>query len=123
MYNLLRILSLLNPTSHPFFRHVDVGRPKAVTAAEFIMKRVPGCLVTPYYGKIQDKSPDYYDQFTIILCGLDSIEARRWMNATLVGMVDKEDLSTMKPMVDGGTEGSPSFSSPPPRLAEVFLIS
>jgi ubiquitin-activating enzyme E1 C len=44
-------------------------------------------------------------QFKIIVCGLDSIEARRWINATLIGMVDPEDPESLKPLIDGGTEG------------------
>jgi ubiquitin-activating enzyme E1 C len=58
-----------------------------------------------YYGKIQDKDADYYSQFTLIICGLDSVEARRWMNATLTAMYDVDDPSTLRPMIDGGTEG------------------
>ncbi|KAL5511152.1 UBA3 [Sanghuangporus vaninii] len=87
------------------FRQKDVGKPKAIVAADFIMKRVPGVKVTPYYGKIQDKSDDYYMQFHIIICGLDSVEARRWINATLVRMVDPENPESLKPLIDGGTEG------------------
>ncbi|EAU88818.1 NEDD8 activating enzyme [Coprinopsis cinerea okayama7 len=87
------------------FRPADVGKPKAVVAAEFIMKRVPGVTVTPYFGKIQDKDEDYYMQFNLVICGLDSVEARRWMNATLVNMVDPENPESLKPMIDGGTEG------------------
>lgn len=45
-------------------------------------------------------------QFTLIVCGLDSIEARRWINATLVGMVDMENPQSMTPLIDGGTEGT-----------------
>ncbi|KZV90912.1 hypothetical protein EXIGLDRAFT_837485 [Exidia glandulosa HHB12029] len=87
------------------FRPSDVGRPKAIAAAEFIMKRVPGVTVTPYHGKIQDKGTDYYMQFTLVICGLDSVEARRWINATLVDMVDEENQDSLKPLIDGGTEG------------------
>lgn len=87
------------------FRPKDVGHPKATVAAEFIMKRVPGCKVTPYFGKIQDKDESYYMQFNIIICGLDSIEARRWINATLVNMVDENNGESLKPLIDGGTEG------------------
>jgi ubiquitin-activating enzyme E1 C len=69
------------------------------------MERVPDCTVTPYFGKIQDKDEDYYSQFSIIICGLDSVEARRWMNAMVMSMYDEEDPSTLIPIVDGGTEG------------------
>ncbi|KAL7414378.1 hypothetical protein BDY24DRAFT_361384 [Mrakia frigida] len=88
------------------FRESDVGKPKATVAAEFIMARVPGCKVTPYYGKIQDHPESFYLGFNLVITGLDSVEARRWMNATLVGMVDEDEgMETMKPMIDGGTEG------------------
>lgn len=87
------------------FRQADVGRPKAEVAAEFVQKRVKGVVITPYCGKIQDKDEDYYMQFGIVVCGLDSIEARRWINAMLVGMVDDENPDSLKPLVDGGTEG------------------
>ncbi|OCK84673.1 NEDD8-activating enzyme E1 catalytic subunit [Lepidopterella palustris CBS 459.81] len=87
------------------FRHADVGKFKAEVAARFVEKRVKGVKITPYCGKIQDKDDDYYMQFAMIVCGLDSIEARRWINATLVGMVDENDPDSMKPLIDGGTEG------------------
>ncbi|KAF8623534.1 hypothetical protein AX15_006310 [Amanita polypyramis BW_CC] len=87
------------------FRQKDVGKPKATVAAEFIIKRVRGVKVTPYFGKIQDKDEDYYMQFNLIICGLDSVEARRWINATLVNMVDPDNPESLKPLIDGGTEG------------------
>ncbi|KAH0608888.1 uncharacterized protein H6S33_001116 [Morchella sextelata] len=87
------------------FRAADVGKPKATVAAEFVMRRVKGVTITPYYGAIQDKGPDYYMQFQLVICGLDSVEARRWINATLVDMVDPENQESLKPLIDGGTEG------------------
>ena len=69
------------------------------------MERVKGVTITPYYGAIQDKEHEYYSQFRLVICGLDSVEARRWMNATLVGMVDMENPESLIPMIDGGTEG------------------
>ena len=87
------------------FRQADVGRPKAEVAAEFVEKRVKGVKITPFCGKIQDKDEDYYMQFNIIICGLDSVEARRWINATLVGMCDEDNPDSLKPLIDGGTEG------------------
>jgi len=92
------------------FRKSDVGKSKAEVAAAFINKRFPGVNVVPYMGKIQDKDEDYYSQFNIIIAGLDSIEARRWINAVLINMVnvDEEgniDPDTVIPFIDGGTEG------------------
>ncbi|CDM34413.1 NEDD8-activating enzyme E1 catalytic subunit [Penicillium roqueforti FM164] len=87
------------------FRQADIGKPKAEVAAAFVQKRVKGVKITPYVGKIQDKDEDYYMQFNIVICGLDSIEARRWINSTLISMVDEDDPTSLKPLVDGGTEG------------------
>ncbi|KAF0298830.1 NEDD8-activating enzyme E1 catalytic subunit [Amphibalanus amphitrite] len=92
------------------FRQQDVGRPKAVVAAEFIHGRVPGCTVTPHYCKIQDYDDLFYRQFHVVVCGLDSILARRWINGMLVSLLRYEedgslDQSSMIPLVDGGTEG------------------
>ncbi|KAL4955438.1 hypothetical protein BDW69DRAFT_119482 [Aspergillus filifer] len=87
------------------FRQSDIGKPKAEVAASFVEKRVKGVKITPFVGKIQDKDEDYYLQFKIIVCGLDSIEARRWINSTLVGMVDMDNPESLKPLIDGGTEG------------------
>jgi len=96
------------------FRKADVGRPKATVAAEFVQKRCKGVTVTPHYCPIQDKEPSWYKQFQVIVMGLDSIEARRWLNAMACSLVEfgdseggerKPDLSTVIPLVDGGTEG------------------
>ncbi|XP_030624023.1 NEDD8-activating enzyme E1 catalytic subunit isoform X1 [Chanos chanos] len=91
------------------FRPKDVGRPKADVAAEFINSRVPGCNVVPHYNKIQDFDESFYKQFHIIVCGLDSIIARRWMNGMLLSLLSYEDgvldTSSIIPLIDGGTEG------------------
>ncbi|XP_078596881.1 NEDD8-activating enzyme E1 catalytic subunit-like isoform X2 [Branchiostoma floridae x Branchiostoma japonicum] len=92
------------------FRPKDVGKPKAETAAEFVNTRVPGCRVTPHYAKIQDFDGEFYRQFHIIVCGLDSILARRWMNGMVLSLINYEedgsvDQSSIIPLIDGGTEG------------------
>ncbi|KAI9254467.1 hypothetical protein BDA99DRAFT_518490 [Phascolomyces articulosus] len=98
-------IDLSNLNRQFLFRPKDVGQPKATVAAEFVMQRVPGVKIVPYFGKIQDKDDEYYSQFQIVICGLDSIEARRWINAKLVEMIDEEDPQSLKPLIDGGTEG------------------
>lgn len=87
------------------FRKDDVGKSKAEVAAKFVERRVKGVKITPHNNRIQDFDEEFYMQFTIVVCGLDSIEARRWINATLVNMVDDENSDSMKPLIDGGTEG------------------
>jgi len=58
---------------------------------------------------IQEKDEAFYRQFHIVVCGLDSIVARRWINGMLLSLLvhkDSElDQSSVIPMVDGGTEG------------------
>ncbi|KAI8970155.1 hypothetical protein BDF20DRAFT_889651 [Mycotypha africana] len=98
-------IDLSNLNRQFLFRKKDIGKPKATVAAEFVMSRVPGVEVTAYFGKIQDKDDDYYKQFNLVICGLDSVEARRWINAKLVEMVDENDMYSWKPLIDGGTEG------------------
>ncbi|ORY57472.1 uncharacterized protein BCR38DRAFT_461207 [Pseudomassariella vexata] len=87
------------------FRKADVGKYKAEVAAKFVERRVKGVQITAHNCKIQDFEEDFYMQFQFVICGLDSIEARRWINATLVNMVDDENPDSLKPLIDGGTEG------------------
>jgi ubiquitin-activating enzyme E1 C len=122
------------------FRTADVGEPKAVVAARRVTERVEGCSVTAHHARIEDKPAEFYAEFTAIVLGLDSLEARRYMNGVVCGMLrfedaeeeeeegeqeeeDEEkkatgkrarpssppppavDLSTIKPIIDGGTEG------------------
>ncbi|CAG8949597.1 hypothetical protein HYFRA_00007830 [Hymenoscyphus fraxineus] len=87
------------------FRASDVGSSKAEVAAKFVEKRVKGVTITPHNCKIQDKDDDFYMQFNLVVCGLDSVEARRWINSTLVNLVDDNNPDSLKPLIDGGTEG------------------
>uniref|UniRef100_A0A6Q2XFT2 NEDD8-activating enzyme E1 catalytic subunit n=1 Tax=Esox lucius TaxID=8010 RepID=A0A6Q2XFT2_ESOLU len=91
------------------FRPKDVGRPKADVAADFVNNRIPGCQVVPHFKKIQDFDESFYRQFHIIVCGLDSVIARRWMNGMLISLLSYEDgvldPSSIIPLIDGGTEG------------------
>lgn len=73
------------------FRRKDVGRSKAEVAAEVINVRIPGVNVTPHFNKIQDFDSDFYAKYNIIVCGLDSIVARRWINGMVMSLLNYND--------------------------------
>lgn len=106
----LDTIDVTNLNRQFLFRQKDVGSSKATVAAQFINERCPWMKVTPHHGKIQDKDPSFYASFNAIISGLDNVEARRWLNATVCGLVQVDDdgdpdPSTIIPIVDGGTEG------------------
>ena len=80
----------------------------------------------PHNCKIQDYDGDFYSGFHLVVCGLDSVVARRWIvflefllppkcfrwiNGMLISLLDWDedtgelDKSTLVPLIDGGTEG------------------
>jgi len=104
-------IDITNLNRQFLFRQADVGKNKSEVAAAFVNRRCGhlGVKVKAYFGKIQDYDETFYRKFNLIIAGLDNIPARRWMNSTLHGMVDRSsgepDPSTMIPLLDGGTEG------------------
>ncbi|GFY85065.1 E1 C-terminal related 1 [Actinidia rufa] len=76
------------------FRLGDVGKPKAEVAAKRVMERVAGVNIVPHFCRIEDKELDFYNDFSIIVLGLDSIEARSYINSVACGflVIDSEDL-------------------------------
>lgn len=74
----------------------DVGKTKAEVAAQRVMERVRGCTVTPHVGRIQDRDNDFYDQFWVIILGLDSLEARRYMNSVACSFLGAPSMSPLQ---------------------------
>lgn len=92
------------------FRPTDVGKPKATVAADFVNARVPGVKIVAHFANIVTFDREFYRQFNLVVAGLDSIEARRWLNAMLVDLVELDDDGNPRnesiiPLIDGGTEG------------------
>uniref|UniRef100_A0A1B6K7X0 NEDD8-activating enzyme E1 catalytic subunit n=1 Tax=Homalodisca liturata TaxID=320908 RepID=A0A1B6K7X0_9HEMI len=103
-------IDLSNLNRQFLFRRKDIGLSKAEVAAEFINSRIIGCNVVPHFKKIQDYDESFYRQFHIVISGLDSVVARRWINGMLLSLLCYDengelDQSTIIPLVDGGTEG------------------
>jgi len=103
-------IDITNLNRQFLFRETDVGSSKADAAARFINNRCPWMNVTPHHGTIQSKPPSFYQSFQCIISGLDNLDARRWLNATICGLVELDDdgdvnPDTVIPIVDGGTEG------------------
>lgn len=106
----LDTIDVTNLNRQFLFRSADVGKPKALVAAKFINAVVSGANVVPHHANIMSFDADFYRQFNIVIAGLDSIDARRWLNATLISLVEYDDAgdidqSTVIPLIDGGTEG------------------
>lgn len=92
------------------FRAADVGRPKAAAAADALNRRLGRTVVTAHCAALQDRPRAWYRGFAAVVAGLDSLDARRWLNATLCSLVARApdgtvDPATVVPLVDGGTEG------------------
>ena len=93
----------------------DVGSSKARAAAAAIERRFGSTeagdvRVTAHHARIEDKPREFYRQFQIIVLGLDSLEARSYLNGIVCGFLEYNDdgeldQSSIIPMVDAGTEG------------------
>ncbi|KAI5956716.1 uba3 [Candida jiufengensis] len=98
-------IDLSNLNRQFLFRQNDIGKSKAEVAANFILNTIndPQLNITPHFKKIQDMNLEFYRSFQVVISGLDSIEARRWINSILFSLAQQEDL--IIPLIDGGTEG------------------
>jgi hypothetical protein len=57
--------------------------------------RIPGCQAVAHHCTIQDLDEGFYRQFHIVVCGLDSVIARRWLNGMLMSLLQYNDDSKL----------------------------
>lgn len=95
-------IDLSNLNRQFLFREKDVNNFKSVVAANYIMSRIPDCHITAHTCRIQELPQEFYEQFDVIIGGLDNREARLWLNDTVVKIALEKDI--VIPYIDGGTE-------------------
>lgn len=53
------------------------------------MERVSGVNIVPHFCRIEEKDIEFYNDFNIIVLGLDSIEARSYINSVACSFLGK----------------------------------
>lgn len=79
------------------FREDDVGRNKAEVAREFLLEVNPDVSVKAFPSNITEVPKSEYERCNVIIDGLDTFEARRWLNSLAV--------DAGKPLIHGGIHG------------------
>lgn len=92
-------IELSNLTRQYLFRLEHIGQYKASIAASQIHKMYPS--VTCHYMccQIESLPMNFFTQFCLVICGVDTVETRQWLNGQLY------NLPIIIPMIEAGTEG------------------
>ncbi|RCV13762.1 hypothetical protein SETIT_2G371700v2 [Setaria italica] len=81
------------------FRQSHVGQSKAKVARDAVLKFRPNINITPYHANVKDSTfnVEFFKQFSVVLNGLDNLDARRHVNRLC--------LAAEVPLVESGTTG------------------
>lgn len=63
------------------FTSADVGRSKAVSAADYFNASFPNANLRGFPDRIQNFSESFFSSFETIFIAVDNVETRRWVNA------------------------------------------
>ncbi|MCX8203040.1 MAG: ThiF family adenylyltransferase [Nitrososphaeria archaeon] len=91
------VVELSNLNRQMLFLEEDVGKPKAIVAAERLKALNPHVKVEAYHSDLRDLREDVFAEADVICSCLDSWGIRRWLNSVAVML--------SKPLVDGAMEG------------------
>ena len=88
----------------------DVGKYKCLVAKERLQQRFPDVSIDVHLCPLESLPPSFYQQFDLILSGLDTVEARLHLNSLLYSLLEYDDKNQLDPLsvhpfIDGGTEG------------------
>ncbi len=97
-------IELSNLNRQFMYRQKDIGQPKALVTKEFVLNRWPWMKdrIECHYCDMKDLNVKFYAVFDMIFSGLDSLEARRWINGLVVELALAGRLI---PIIDVGSEG------------------
>ncbi|KAG8655910.1 hypothetical protein MANES_04G086600v8 [Manihot esculenta] len=81
------------------FRQSHVGQSKAKVARDAVLRFRPYISITPHHANVKDSdfNVDFFKQFSVVLNGLDNLDARRHVNRLC--------LAAEVPLVESGTTG------------------
>ncbi|SCU82116.1 LADA_0C03092g1_1 [Lachancea dasiensis] len=104
-------IELTNLNRQFLFQERDIGKSKAIVAASRINEKqligLGGRLVrvVPHFQDLTLLEDAFLQHFTMVVCGLDSIEARRAINSQLVRLTLDSNFEKCIPLIDGGSDG------------------
>lgn len=84
-------VDLTNLNRQFLFRHGDIGAAKAVAAARAVEARCAGVRVRPHVGRLEERPPEWYAGFDVVIGCLDNLAARRWVNGVLCSAVERDE--------------------------------
>lgn len=98
-------VDLTNLNRQFMFTDGDIGLNKSEVAAKYISDRFKKAInVVPIVHDLTLLNKDFYQDFQLILSGLDSVEARRYVNQICIQIAYESQFSNIIPLIDGGLE-------------------
>lgn len=98
-------IELTNLNRQFMFTDKDIGQYKSEVAAKYISKKFNNTVnVVPIVKDLTLLNKDFYQGFQLILSGLDSVKARRYVNQMCVQIAKESLFNIIIPLIDGGVE-------------------
>ncbi len=92
-------VALSNLSRQALFADDDVGQPKSLAAARRLAARHA---VLPIVGRAEEMPLAFYRPFHLVICAVDSLASRRWLNGALI---EAARHASPIPLIEGGIEG------------------
>lgn len=91
------VIELSNLSRQMLFFDDDIGRPKAIVAADRLRKMNPLVKIEPYFEDVRNLDESVFKEADVLVSCLDNWPVRRWLNSLAVEL--------NKPLVDIAMEG------------------